>query len=420
MTRRPLRRLAIVVGLAVIAIAPIQQAMPAAGPVFSDSGPNAEAYGAARGFPTQHGGALLPQVFMVGDYSHYDTLWPSHLVAKASVPSQLRRASDEITLRYRFQGSKYSLDDYLDRNPTTGLLIARGDTILFEHYRYARTDRDRFLSQSMAKTITSMLVGIAVSEGAIHSIDDPAADYVPELTGTEYGKTPIRALLHMSSGVAFREVYDGADDSAGLGTMLFTGNVAPAAALAIFNHRDAPPGTRFHYAGAETEVLGLIVSHAVHMSLADYLQRRIWQPMGAEADARWVVDASGQEVAYCCFNATLRDWARFALMLAQDGAWNNQQIVPRQWLLDATSVQAPPFAPYAATSYYGYGYQVWLLPGARRQFVLLGIHGQAIYVDPVSRLVMVHTAVRLKAAGDPGTKEAAALWLALVAAYGGQ
>ncbi len=416
MKSRTLPWLAVIMECAVLS--PIRPAMPAAGPVFSDSGPDAAGYGAAQDYPTKRGGALLPQLYMVGNHSHYDSLWPSHVVAKAPEPSHLYRSANEITLSYPYQGIQYTLDDYLDRNPTTGLLIARDDTILFEHYRYGRTDQDRLLSQSMAKTVTSMLLGIAVSEGAIRSIDDPAANYVPELAGTEYGNTPIRALLHMSSGVAFTEVYNGADDSARMGTMLFTRNVAPTVAVAMFNRRQVPPGTRFHYAGSETEVLGLVVSHVVHMSLAAYLQSRIWQPMGAEADARWVIDGSGQETAFCCFNATLRDWARFALVLAHDGAWNGRQIIPRQWLMDATSVQAPQFAPYVATAYYGYGYQLWLLPGARRQFALLGIHGQVIYVDPVSHLVMVHTAVRLKAAGDPGVREAAALWLALVSQYG--
>ena len=271
----------------------------------------------------------------------------------------------------------------------------------------------------MAKTITCMLLGIAVSEGAIRSIDDPAADYVPELAGTEYGKTPLRALLHMSSGVAFSEVYDGADDNFRLGRMLLGGGVPPAKAVAMFNHRDVLPGTRFHYASIETEVLGLVVSHAVHMTLASYLESRIWRPMGAEADGSWAVDGTGQEVAYCCFSATLRDWARFALVLAHDGAWNGRQIIPRQWLLDAISVQAPYLAPHAATPYLGYGYQVWLLPGPRREFALFGTHGQAIYVDSRSHLVLVQTAVRLKAARDPAAMETGALWDALVGRYGG-
>jgi CubicO group peptidase (beta-lactamase class C family) len=267
--------------------------------------------------------------------------------------------------------------------------------------------------------VTSMLLGIAVAEGAIRSIDQPASDYVPELAGSEYGATPIRALLHMASGVAFSEVYDGADDNAKLGRMRFgSSNPGAAKALAMFNAREAAPGTRFHYASSETQVLGLVLAAAVRMPLAAYLQSRIWQPMGAEADASWVVDSRGADVASCCLNAVLRDWARFALLLAHDGAWHGRQIIPRQWVLDATSVEAPYLAPAAATRTFGYGYQVWLRPGGRRQFALLGVHGQVILVDPLAHLVLVHTAVRLKASQDPAAAELYALWQALVARYG--
>ena len=167
----------------------------AAEPVFSDTGPDAAAYGANEKFPIGKRSALPPKSELVGRFSHFDEIYPSHRVAKGEGASPLRRASKELEQPYAFQGRTYSLRDYLERDPATGLLIARGDEILFEHYRYARTDRHRLLSQSMAKTITGLLVGIAVSEGAIRSIDQPAADYVPSLTGTEYGRTPIRALL---------------------------------------------------------------------------------------------------------------------------------------------------------------------------------------------------------------------------------
>jgi CubicO group peptidase (beta-lactamase class C family) len=391
-----------------------------AGPVFADTGPDAAAYGAARGYPSMRGSlAALPQAYLVGNFSHYDTLYPSRLVAKPAEPSQLRRAADEIALTYNYQGASYTLDDYLTRNPTTGLLIARGDTILFEHYQYARTDHDRFISWSMGKTVTSMLLGIAVAEGAVHSIDQPSADYVPELASSQYGATPIRDLLHMSSGVAFSEVYDGGDDIARLASMRY-GSVNPGAgkALAMFNTREAPSGTRFHYASSETQVLGLVIGSAVNMPLAEYLQTRIWQPMGAEADATWIVDSRGTEIASGEISATLRDWARFGLMLAHDGAWNGHQIVPRQWVLDATSVAADYLAPSLTPPRLGYGYQVWLQPGTRRQFSLRGVHGQAIFVDPESKLVLVHTAVRLKPAADPGAAELAALWRSIVAGFG--
>jgi CubicO group peptidase (beta-lactamase class C family) len=132
--------------------------------------------------------------------------------------------------------------------------------------------------------------------------------------------------------------------------------------------------------------------------LADYLHSRIWDAIGAEADAAWAIDTTGQEIAFCCFNATLRDYARLGRLLAHDGAWEGRQLIPRQWVLDATTVKPADghLAPGTATPYFGYGYQVWLLPGEQRRFALLGIRGQIILVDPATKLVMVHTAVRKK------------------------
>ena len=392
------------------------------GPVFSDTGPEAEAYGASKGYPVPpfEYPPGVRQDFMVGTYSHFDKVHPMRTVQKPATPSVLKRAAEEIVPVYHYDGRQKAIGDYLDTHPVTGLLIARDDTILFEHYRYARTDKDRFLSQSMAKTLTGLLVGIAVSEGAIHSIDDTAATYVPELAGTEYGATPLRALLHMSSGVAFLErTYQPEDDIFRLHMALLGNNAVGAiAALRQFNTRDAPPSTLFAYASSETEVLGLVVSRAVHMPLADYLATRIWQKLGAESDAAWAIDPTGQEVAYCCFIATLRDWARLGLMLASDGAWNGQQIVPRQWLLDATAVPRDSYLRNTIAQSWGYGYQVWILPGERRMFFLLGIHGQGLFVDPESKLIMVQTAVRKLPIGNPKSPEAMALWYAVVAQYG--
>lgn len=391
-------------------------------PVFSDTGPDAEAYGASKGYPVPP--FEYPpgsrQDFLIGTHSHFDKLHAMRTVQKAVTPSVLKRAAEEIVPVYHYDGRQKVIGDYLETHPVTGLLIARGDTVLFEHYRYARTDQDRFLSNSMAKTITGLLVGIAISEGAIRSIDDTAATYVPELEGTAYGGTPLRALLRMSSGVAFLErTYQPDEDIFRLYMALLGNNaVGVIPALRQFSTHDAPPNTRFAYASSETEVLGLVVSRAVHMPLADYLATRIWQKLGAESDAAWAIDSTGQEVAYCCFIATLRDWARLGLMLANDGAWNGQQIVPRQWLLDATAVPHDDYLRSTIAQSWGYGYQVWLLPGERRMFLLLGIHGQGLFVDPESKLIMVQTAVRKLPVGDPKSPEAVALWYAVVAQYG--
>src|SRR5262245_15120788 len=170
-------------------------------PVFSAIGPDAAAYGAAEGFPLGSRGTNDQIRHLVAFYSRFDDLAASGIVMRAAEAWPFRRAPAELKIAYEFRSNRYTLGDYLSRNPTTGLLIAKDDTILFEHYQYARTDRHRFLSQSMAKTITAMLIGIAVSENAIKSIDDAVAIYVPQLAGTEYGSTAIRDLLHMASGV---------------------------------------------------------------------------------------------------------------------------------------------------------------------------------------------------------------------------
>ena len=392
----------------------------APGPVFSDSGPDAADYGAAAGFPLGTRATAGQVDTLVGTYSHFDELFPSRPVPRAATPWLFKRAPGP-PIFYKFGSDRFSIQNYLDRNPTTGLLIARDDTILYEHYQYARTDSDRFLSQSMAKTITAMLIGIAVAENRIRSIDDPVSAYLPGLANTEYGGTTLRALLHMSSGVSFTENYDGSDDIAQLSRDLFDEpGKDPVASVARFNTRVASPGTRWHYASAETEILGLVLRAAVGEPVADYLRDRIWQPIGAEADASWAIDGTGQEATYCCFNAVLRDYARLGRLLAYDGAWEGRQLIPRQWLLDATTV--PPgnawLAPGAATPYFGYGYQVWLFPGEQRRFALLGIRGQIILVDPASKLVMVHTAVRKQPSEPSSYAEIITLWLHVVAQVG--
>ena len=393
-----------------------QKAASVAGPVLSNTGYDAAAYGADEGYPLGTLATGAEMRHLVATYSHFDELTPARIVARAAASwSFLRAAEPEIY--YSFGGERHTIADYLSRQPTTGLLLARDDTVLYEHYQYARSDRDRFLSQSMAKTITSMLIGIATADGLIKSIDDDVATYVTELAGTEYGKTPIRALLHMSSGVDFKETYDGQDDIARLGRDLFgRPGKAPVVSLAQFNTRVAPPDTQWHYASSETEVLGLILRAVTGKPVADYLSEKIWQRIGTEADASWAIDGTGQEVTFCCFNAVLRDYARFGRLLAHDGVWNGREVIPRQWLIDATTVRSSDahLAPGVATKYYGYGYQIWLFPGAERRFVLLGIRGQMIFIDPATKLVMVHTAVRPKAVDRTASAETIALWLAVV------
>ena len=393
-----------------------------AAPRFSQGGPYAEEYGASQGYPIGDRLTCSSPTFRIGCYSHFDQIYEGRLVRRATVPSLLARAASEPAIRYEYQGQIFTIDDYLGRNPTTGLLIAQGEKILIERYQYARNDRHRFPSWSMAKTVTAMLIGIAIEEGFIRSIDDHAAAYVFGLRGTEYGRTSLRHLLQMSSGVRFIEDNSGKDDVARLSDATYrqlgSGGIE---AVTPFNVRIAPAGTKFYYASAETQVLGLVLRSAVGRPIAVYLQEKIWDPIGAEADASWLIDRAGQEAAYCCINAVLRDYARLGLLLAHDGQWRGQQIIPAAWVQDATRIapDQPHLHPGSRTTLrsYGYGYQVYIFGGERRMFVLLGIRGQAIFVDPGSRLVLVHTAAR-KQQRDPGHAEAVALWLSLVKQLG--
>jgi CubicO group peptidase (beta-lactamase class C family) len=386
------------------------------GPRYAADGPDADEYGAREGYPVK---SIYRERFFVGLFSHYDQIFEARVIPRATMPSPLNRALPEPPVRYEYQGKAYTLDEYLAHNPATGLLIARGDAILVERYQYARNERHRFASFSMAKTVTAMLIGIAIEEGRIRLVDDLAGAYVPELADTEYGQTSIRHLLEMSSGVRFTEAYSGRDDSARLVAETFL-QIGPGGVASVkrFNERLRRAGTTFAYASAETQVLGLVLRQAVGRPVADYLKEKIWQPMGAESDATWLIDYSGQEATYCCLNAVLRDYARLALLLAHDGTIGERRIVPKAWLLAATTVPGDNWhlKPYAATSYFGYGYQTWIFPGKRRMFALRGLHGQNIFVDPTARLVLVQTAVYWEPV--PSNAELLALWEGLVKAFG--
>ena len=353
---------------------------------------------------------------LVGTLSHFDAKLPSHVVAKADAPRALKRAAAEPALDYAFRGAPgRTIDAFLADGRNTGLLVMRGDTILAERYKYDRTPEMRFQSYSMAKTVVAMLLGIALHEGRIQSLEQKAEEFVPQLKGHPYGETSLRHLLTMSSGVRFSEEYSGRDDVAILAQRtLFGRGPGGADSVKPFTVREVPAGTRFKYASAETEVLGLVVRAAVGKPLAEYLSEKIWKPMGAEADATWMVDAGGNELGYMGLNATLRDWGRLGLLLANYGARDGRQIIPAAWVKAATTPESPHLQVGVATKFNGYGYQTWVIRKDQPYFALLGVRGQAVMVDPVTQVVVVHTAVHNVAAGDPLRGEQFALFFGVV------
>ena len=395
---------------------------------LASAAPDELALGRAAGYPAA---PRLSQIhepgYIVGSFSALDSLSPHCMLPPAEHPLALPAAASSPAFTYRYDGHSYALDDYMQHQRATAVLVLKDGQIAAERYNYGRRPDMRMLSNSMAKTLVALAIGQAVADGSIRSIDDTAARYVPTLEGTLYGDTRLVDLLRMASGARFVEDYTDTDDRAVFNKVMRREGVV-AAARSV-KERAAPAGTRFNYASAQTEVLGLVLRAATRRGLCELVDQRLWQPMGAEASASYLLHPADRlEQAAGGFTATTRDYARLGWMLANDGRVGDRQVVPADWLADMTDAarQPPQFRPGSMDShgstYYGYGYQVWLLPGAHRRFVLQGIYGQAIFVDPQLKLVMVHLAVGAEARGDASGahlgKERDALWRGVVAQYG--
>jgi len=398
--------------------------------------PDEALLGKSENYPTGSRSTWRSNPNRVGAWSALHTVpgIQTRLVSRATDPKVLPKVGQPPAIAYRYRNIGYTLAEYLERQRATGLLVLKNGEIVAEYYRYGRQDDARFLSWSMAKSVTALLVGAALSRGHIASMDDTAETYVKALAGSPYGATTVRQLLRMSSGLTFTERYDGNDDifrlsraSAGA-----PGAGMPADVLRSITERHSPAGQKFVYASAETDVLGRILTSATGKNMGELTQAWLWQPLGAEHDAYWSIGPDGQEHAYFSFNASLRDWARLGLMLANDGKVDekvdgkvgSQQIIARDYLLDATDPARQPdaFKPRKATPYFGYGYQFWLMPLKERTFAMQGIHGQTMYIQPATGIVMVLTSVWESASGRQNPQpyeERDALWRGVLRSLGG-
>ena len=390
--------------------------------------PDEEQLGKSQNYPLGTASTWYQNPFRVGSWSALRSV-PGIRTRPVTPPitaTPLPSAGNSPTVSYFYKGISYTLAQYLDRQRATGLLILKNGEIVAEHYRYGRTPDARFLSFSMAKSVTSLLVGMALQQGHIQSIDDTAETYDKSLMGSPYGATTVRQLLRMSSGLVFSERYDGHDDIARLSRASAgaPGAGKPVDVLRSVTERHAPAGSKFVYASAETAVLGRVLANATQKTVTELTREWLWQPMGAESDAFWRVGIDGQEQTQGGFSASLRDWGRLGLLLANDGKVGTQQVLPREYLLDATDPARQPaaFKPRIATPYFGYGYQFWLLPMKQRSFAMQGIHGQTLYVQPATGVVMVLTSVWEQASGRQDVlpyQERDALWRGVLRSLGG-
>lgn len=316
----------------------------------------------------------------VGNYTHFDNFVNARKVAKGEAVRTLRRAERAALAAHA--------DAFLGRSRTTALLVLHGDTILWERYQYERKPDHRFTSMSMAKTVVAALVGIALAEGKLHSIEDLSDRYVSELKGHPYGQSSLRSLLSMTSGVRFRELQSFEEINELSRLTFYAQGTGGASTVLPFRDRDGPPGWHFNYSSGDTQVLALALQRATGRPLAEYLSEKIWKPMGAEADATWLLDPAGMEFGFAGIQATLRDWGRLGLLLADYGSAGGKEILPRKWVQEMTREQIAT----RSRLFPAYGYQTWVAPGGKA-FALLGVRGQATMVDPEKKIVVVMLAV---------------------------
>ncbi len=286
-----------------------------------------------------------------------------------------------------------SIDDYMAAYEVSGLLVIKDGQLILERYALGRGPQDRWTSFSVAKSVTSTLVGAAIQDGFIKSLDDPVTAYVPELKGGGYDGVTVRQLISMSSGVKWNEDYtDPKSDVAKVGLSVIEPGVNPVVSYMRHLPREAAPGSRFHYSTGETDLVGVLVSNAVGKPLSQYLSEKIWAPYGMEQDAFWLEDAGGHERGGCCLSMTLRDYGRVGLFILGGGKAGGKQVVSTTWTKEATSshILVDPAKPDDG----GYGYFWWAYPKTE-SYEAIGIFGQSITTYPKDRLVIaVNSAFR--------------------------
>jgi len=317
-----------------------------------------------------------------------DTLFTTRTVARSGEVWQLPRSDHALDFNYRFDGSQYAAADVLERTYTNALLILKDGHIVSEVYRNNSTPASRFIAWSMTKSLTSVMVGCALEEGRIASLDDAISDYLPELAGGGYEGVTIRQVMEMRSGVDYEERYDFANPGTAASNHIaaLVRNTARFADVARTLPRLHEPGAVFQYKTIDTAVLGWLVERVTGGSVASYTEHCVWEPLGAEADGFYIMDGApgiGREFSGAGFNASLRDFARFGQMVLDGGSAAGRRLVSAEWIAQSTQPSGDEDQQRG-----GYGLQWWTM-GDSDAFSAIGLQGQYIYIDPATRTVVV-------------------------------
>ncbi|MGV8963139.1 MAG: serine hydrolase domain-containing protein [Candidatus Saccharimonadaceae bacterium] len=325
-------------------------------------------------------------------FIHMDEYLPTKIVEKASKPFLFPHI-ENISLPEEFvhNGSIYNTLQYIDSSYTQGFLFIQNDTIQYENYWRGQKEDLQHISWSVAKSYISALFGIAMEEGFIKSIDQTVDEYLPELKGSGYEGVKIKDVLQMSSGIKFDETYsDSQSDIQQYWSGFVAGKSQDEFATTLIN--DRTPGTYNKYVSIDTHVLGMIIVRATNKSLTDYLQEKIWEPLGCEFNAYWLADGKGMEMANGGLNACLRDFAKLGRLYLNKGNWDGKQIVPKPWVeasISSKEEHLQPESENSSDSGMGYGYQWWIPEGEEGEFMAIGVFNQHIYINPTTNTIIV-------------------------------
>lgn len=321
-------------------------------------------------------------------FQHTPEIQPTKKISRGDGPFQfLKEENVSLADGFRFKGGFYPTEGFLEDTKTSALLVVKDDVIKYEKYFYGGDPQTLFSSNSMGKSFVSALMGIAVAEGAVESIEDSIGTYVPEFAGTDLESIPIRACLQMASGIDFNEDTDMSRFS--MRTLMGT----PSMKVIADHGVQEEPYTHRRYQSINTEILGQIIKNATGCSLAEYMEEKLWKRIGAEQDAYWTL-SNGTELAMGGLSVSLRDYARFARLYLNGGSFRGEQILTKEWVRDSMDVSAAYSRPGANQDVYnaiGYGYQWWVPEGDRGEFMAIGVYGQWMYVDPSRQIIIVKT-----------------------------
>lgn len=329
-------------------------------------------------------------------FQHTPEIQPTKKISKGTETFEFVKEDNAILADgFRFEDTFYSSEKFMNDTKTSAMLVIKDDVIKYEKYFFGGNEDTLFSSNSMGKSFVSALMGIAVSEGYVESVEDPIGKYIPEFAGTEMANIPIRACLQMASGINFNED----TDMSGFSMRTLMGK--PAMKVISKYGMQEKPYTYRRYLSINTEILGQVIKNATGRSLAEYMEEKLWKKIGTAHDAYWTL-SNGTELAMGGLSVSLRDYARFARLYLNEGSYEGKQILEKQWIQDSMDISAEyskPGSNYDAYNAIGYGYQWWIPEGDKGEFMAIGVYGQWIYVNPTNRVIIV------KLSADPNFME---------------